>query len=92
MAKMLINQAVDVHWHLPSAQKPDQTIAGDEVVRTFNNLIPACEFAVAMAREGNLLVSLYPDSGPPFDLTQAQTIVTAWETGKIALDATELEF
>jgi hypothetical protein len=50
MTTLPINQAVDVHWQLPSAQKPDGRIEGDEVVRTFDNLIPACEFAVAMAK------------------------------------------
>jgi len=66
-------------------------IEGDEVVRTFENLIPACEYAVAMAKEGNLLVHLYPDAGPSLNVAQAQKIVTEWETGKISIDATEIE-
>jgi hypothetical protein len=66
-------------------------IEGDEVVRTFANLIPACEFAVAMANEGDLLITLYPESGPLLNLSQARTIATAWETGKIAVDASQVE-
>jgi hypothetical protein len=91
MTTLPINQAVDVHWQLPSAQKPDGRIEGDEVVRTFDNLIPACEFAVAMAQEGNLLVTLYPESGPVLDTSQAHKIKMAWESGNVETDATELE-
>jgi hypothetical protein len=47
MAAILINQNVDVHWRLPRAQKPDGMIEGDEVTRTFVNLVSACEFAGA---------------------------------------------
>jgi hypothetical protein len=90
MTAILINQAVDVHWHLPSAQI-DGTILGDEVTRTFDNLVPACEFAVAMAKEGNLLVQLYPDIGPVLDISQAEKIAADWETGKIPVDAKDIE-
>jgi hypothetical protein len=91
MTAILINQTVDVHWHLPGAQKTDGTIEGDKVTRNFDNLVPACEFAVAMAKEGNLLVQLYPDTGPILDISQAQKIATDWETGKIPVDATDIE-
>ena len=91
MTAILINQNVDVHWHLPSAQKPNGMIEGDEVTRAFTNLIPACEFAVAMAKEGNLLVQLHPADGSVLDVSQARKVVTNWETGKIPFDATDVE-
>ncbi len=92
MPSISINQAVDVHWHLPSTPHVDGPIVSDKVTRTFENLIPACEFAVAMAKEGNLNFSLHPDSGPVLDLNDAQRIVDVWESGKVSLEAEEMEY
>jgi hypothetical protein len=92
MARISINQPVDVHSHPPTALRPDGTIQGDEHVHTFNNLIPACEFAVSLAREGHLNITLYAESDGALDLDQAHQIAKIWESGKVALDATDLEF
>lgn len=92
MPAISINQAVDVHWQLPNAQRGDGPIIGDEVERVFENLIPACEFAVAMAKEGHLNISLYPERGPVLEISDAQRIKDIWESGKVALEAEELEY
>jgi hypothetical protein len=42
-----------------------------------------------MANEGTLLVQLYP--GPVLELSQSQKIAADWETGKIPVDATDIE-
>lgn len=91
MKTVLINQSVDVHWHIAKAPKSEKPSDDDEVTRTFPNLIPACEFAVSMAREGDLLIQLYPESGPELDLAEAQVIVTKWESGEIAETAEEVD-
>ena len=84
MKSININQSVEVHWRMPPASPSSKPSEKDEVTRTFPNLIPACEFAVSMAREGDLLLELYPDGGPTLSLADAQNIVTKWETGEIA--------
>jgi hypothetical protein len=92
MPVISINQAVDVHWRLPSAQRADGPIIDDKVTRTFENLIPACEFAVAMAKEGNLDIHLYLVTGPVLDLAGAQRIVDVWESGQVSLEAEEMDY
>ncbi len=91
MASLPINQDVNVHWRHVGVLKPDGATEGEDVVRTFINLIPACEFALAMSREGHDMIRLDPSHGPRLDVAQAQKIATAWETGKVELDATEVE-
>jgi len=92
MPTIAINQAVNVHWRLPSAPAGDGPVVSDKVTREFPNLIPACEFSVAMAKEGNRDFSLHPDSGPVLDLAAAQRIKAVWESGAISLEAEELEY
>ncbi len=91
MPKISINQAVDVHWHMSPAHR-DKGQAADEVVRTFDNLIPACEFAVSMAKEGDLDIHLYPETGHALKLEDAQRIVSLWESASVPLEATEIEY
>jgi hypothetical protein len=85
MPVLSINQAVDVHSHPPGAH-------GDEHVHSFNNLIPACEFAVSLDKEGHLNISLFTDSGNTLDISEARRIVEVWESGKVSLDAEEIEY
>lgn len=91
MKSFVISQAVDVHWHLKSAKKLDGTIAGDEMKHTFDNLVSACKFAVSKGEEGNLLIHLYPDTGPSLNLAQAHRIFTMAEAGEIPNAATHVE-
>ncbi len=91
MARILINQPVDVHSYPPDANQVDGTFTGDEHVHDFINLIPACEFALSLAKEGHLNVSLRTEGGNDLDLVQAQQIVNAWTSGKVAAEAEEIE-
>jgi hypothetical protein len=91
MPVLSINQAVDVHSHPPSDQQGRVT-QGDEHVHSFNNLIPACEFAVSLDKEGHLSINLYTDSGSALDIGEARRIVEVWESGKVSLDAEEIEY
>jgi hypothetical protein len=87
-----INQAVDVRSYPPRVeQQPDQT-ENDEHVHAFDNLIPACEFAASLAKEGHLNISLDTDSGSTLDIAEAQRIVAVWESGKVPLSAEEIEY
>jgi hypothetical protein len=92
MPVLSINQAVDVHSHPPGAERGDGAIQGYEHVHTFNNLIPACEFAVSLDKEGHLNINLYTDSGSALDIGEARRLVEIWESGKVSLDAEEIEF
>ena len=92
MPTISINQAVNVHWRLPPGPASEGPVVSDKVTREFVNLIPACEFAVAMAKEGNLDFSLHPDRGPVLELADAQRIKAVWESGTVSLDAEELEY
>jgi len=92
MPVLSINQPVDVHSHPPEARQSDALIQGDEHVHEFPNLIPACEFAVSLAKEGHVNINLYTDSGSALDIGQAQRIVEVWESGKVSLEAEEIEF
>jgi hypothetical protein len=92
MARIAINQTVDVRSHPPIAQRGGGSVQGDEHVHTFANLIPACEFAVSLATEGHLNISLYTTSSGVLDLGQARRIAGIWESGNVSLDATHLEF
>jgi hypothetical protein len=84
MKTVLINQTVDVHWRMAKADKSETPSERDEVTRAFPNLIPACEFAVSLAREGDQFIELHPENGPALTLAEAQLIVTKWESGEIA--------
>ena len=53
MARLTINQAVDVHSLPPAADQISGVTRGEEHVHSFDNLIPACEFAVSLATEGH---------------------------------------
>jgi hypothetical protein len=92
MPTISINQAVSVHWRLPAGPASEGPVVSDKVTRAFPNLIPACEFAVAMANEGNLDVSLHTDRGPVLDLAEAQRIKAVWESGAVSLEAEDLEY
>jgi hypothetical protein len=92
MPVLSINQAVDVHSHPPGAQRGNGMTQGDEHVHSFNNLIPACEFAVSLDNEGHLNINLYTDSGSALDISEARRIVDVWESGKVSLDAEEIEY
>jgi hypothetical protein len=92
MPVLSINQAVNVHSHPPEARRSDGSVQGDEHVHNFDNLIPACEFAVSLDKEGHLNINLYTDSGSDLDIGQAQQIVAVWESGKVSLDAEEIEY
>jgi hypothetical protein len=83
MDSIPVDQAVDVHWHLPTALKPEGTISGDEHICKFIGLIAAARFAVEKAAEGNLNVNLYLAIGPALNSTQAQRIVTLSEVQAI---------
>jgi hypothetical protein len=91
MPRLPINQPVDVHSH-PSGTQQGGAIQGDEHVHSFVNLIPACEFAVSLAREGHLNINLHTESGVALDLSEAQRIVKVWESGTVPLDAEEIEY
>ena len=84
MASISINQSVAVRWVHPNGSE------GEQVVRNFTNLIPACEFAVAMEKEGDVDLRLYPEYGRPLEIGEAKKIATEWESGAIPLDATEV--
>ena len=86
MARVAINQPVDVHSHPPGGAP------GDDHVHAFNNLIPACEFAVALAAEGHLDITLQTAWGGVVTLDEARRIAKIWESGAVALDATHLDF
>ena len=92
MPVLSINQPVDVHSHPPEARRSDGLIQGDEHVHEFKNLIPACEFAVSLAKEGHLNINLYAESGDTLDILEAQKIVEVWESGNVSLDAEEIEY
>ena len=51
MPLLAINQPVDVHSQPPGADQSRGLVQGAEHVHPFDNLIPACEFAVALAKE-----------------------------------------
>ncbi len=68
------------------------SIRGNEHIHSFNNLIPACEFAVSIAKEGHTGVSLKTDLAGALDLSEAKRIVEVWESGKVSLDAEEIVF
>lgn len=91
MKSVLINQSVDVHWRHPEPNASKAPSGRDEVTRTFPNLIPACEFAVSMAREGDVLMELRPENGPTLNLAEAQAIKAKWESGEIAETAEDVE-
>jgi hypothetical protein len=91
MKSIVINQAVDVHWRLSNPIGTDGDTAGDKIQRTFANLIPACEFAVSMAKEGHVNIDLYPEGGPSLTVAQALEIITKWESGEISDVATHVE-
>jgi hypothetical protein len=92
MPVLSINQSVDVHSHPPVGQQENDVNPNDEHVHTFNNLIPACEFAVSLHKEGHLDISLYTNSGSTLDIAEAQRLVEVWESGKVSLDAEEIEY
>jgi hypothetical protein len=92
MPRISINQTVSVHWRLPSAPVGEGPVVSDKITRDFANLIPACEFAVAMAHEGNREISLHPDSGPALDLANAERIKAVWESGTVSLEAEEMDY
>jgi hypothetical protein len=92
MSALSINQAVAVHSHPPGARLENGVTQGDEHVHTFNNLIPACEFAVSLDKEGHLNINLYTDSGSALDIAEARRIVEVWESGSVSLDAEEIEY
>lgn len=92
MARSLINQAVNVHSLPPPSEQISGVNEGDEHVHSFDNLIPACEFAVSLAREGHTDISLHTDFEGVLDIDQAQRIVRAWESGRTPLDAEKIEY
>lgn len=92
MARASINQDVNVHSLPPAGDQISGVNEGEEHVHSFENLIPACEFAVSLAREGHGHISLHTDYDGVLDLAEAQRIATAWETGKAPLDAEEIEY
>lgn len=92
ITSILIDQGVDVHSHPPGTQNPDGSFQREEHVHRFGNLIPACEFAVSLAKEGHLNISVYPEPGPVLELSQARRIVEIWESGEVPFEVEEIEF
>lgn len=91
MSRFSINQAVDVHSRPPAAEQISGVTEGETHVHSFDNLIPACEFAVSLADEGHADISLHTDFDGVLDLDQAQRIVGVWHTGRVPLNAVEIE-
>jgi hypothetical protein len=92
MARSLINQPVNVH-SLPAAGEQIPGVnKGEEHVHAFDNLIPACEFAVSLASEGHREIILRTQWEGALDLEQAQQIVAAWHSGRTPLDAERIEY
>ena len=92
MGRLSINQSVDVHSLPPPADQISGVNEGEEHVHSFENLIPACEFAVSLASEGHRNVSLSTEVDGALNLEQAQQIVGAWHSGQTPLDAEEIEY
>lgn len=92
MARASINQAVNVHSLPPVGDQISGVNEGEEHVHSFDNLIPACEFAVSLASEGHDHISLHTDFDGVLDLAEARRIAIAWESGKAPLDADEIEY
>jgi hypothetical protein len=92
MARATINQPVNVHSLPPVGDQIPGVNEGEEHVHSFENLIPACEFAVSIAKEGHGSISLHTDLDGVLDLAEAQRIASAWESGKAPLDAEEIEY
>lgn len=92
MPRLLINQAVDVHSLPPAADQISGVTEGDEHVHSFENLIPACEFAVSLASEGHANISLRTELERTIDLDEAKQIVSVWHSGKVPLDAEEIDY
>jgi len=92
MARSSINQSVDVHSLPPAADQISGVNEGEEHVHSFENLIPACEFAVSLASEGHSDISLRTELEGALDLAQAQRIVEAWHSGQATFDAEEIEY
>jgi hypothetical protein len=65
-----INQAADVHWMDQSAVQSNKMIEGGHI-RTFEDLVGACRFAIEKAAEGKLLVRVFPENDPSLNLAQA---------------------
>jgi hypothetical protein len=91
MATISINQGVDVHWTGPSAVQPDRMVEGGRHVRTFEDLIRACRFALEKAAEGNMMIQIYPSVGPSLNLASAQEIVALADGGAIDRNTVEVE-
>ena len=92
MARALINQSVDVYSIPPAADQIGGVTEGEEHVHSFENLIPACEFAVSLASEGHGAIRLQRELEGALNLEQAQQIVQAWHLGRAALDAESIEY
>ncbi len=92
MPRSSLNQSVDVHSLPPAADQISGVNEGEEHVHTFENLIPACEFAVSLASEGHRNVSLSTELEGDLDLGQARQIVDAWHSGQAPLDVAEIEY
>ena len=92
MPSLKISQAVDVHSLPPAGTQIEGVTEGDEHVHSFDNLIPACEFAVAIAGEGHTEVVLRTELERTIDLAEAQRIVSVWHSGQVPLRADEIEY
>ena len=92
MARLTINQSVDVHSLPPAAARIPGVNEGEEHVHSFDNLIPACEFAVSVAGEGHTNISLRTELERTIDLEEAERIVRVWHSGQAPLDAEEIEY
>jgi hypothetical protein len=92
MSRSFINQAVNVHSLPPPEDQISGVNEGEEHVHSFDNLIPACEFAVSLANEGHSHISLHTDLEGRLNLDQARRIARAWESGQTPLDAQEIEY
>ncbi len=92
MPRATLNQPVNVHSLPPAGDQIPGVNEGEEHVHSFENLIPACEFAVSLAGEGHRQISLHTDFDGVLDLAEAHRIATAWEAGKAPLDAEEIEY
>ena len=91
MARYSLNQSVDVHSLPPSSEQISGVNEGEEHVHSFENLIPACEFAVSLASEGHSHIRLRTEVEGDLDLAEAQRVVEAWHSGKASLDADDIE-
>jgi hypothetical protein len=92
MPRCSINQSVNVHSVPPAAAQISGVNEGEEHVHAFENLIPACEFAVSIASEGHSDVSLRTELEGDLDLAEAQQIVRLWHSGQVPLNAEEIEY